>query len=487
MDERLREFIKNKYGYEISSGYYNEISEWEQWWRGFQKEFHEYTFNNGINVTKQKMFTLKMAKKISEDWAALLLNEKTEVVLDDEHTSQFLQGDNGYGGVFGQNDFWVQGNALVEKAFAFGTGAIAVRIMSAKTTDSGNILNSPDTRIKLNYIPASKIIPLSWDNGDIKEVAFASNVIVKGNPFLYLEVHHRNDDETYTIENHYFNIKNTFVEAPLPPGMVPRFYTGSKEPLFAIFKPNIVNPVKGSGAFGYSVYGNAIDNLKGVDLAYHNLCSDFRLGTKKVFMNKSLLMMTDDGKEIPPDDINQQLFSHVGDGMESGQLIQEFNPTLRVAENVSGIQAQLDYLSFKVGFGTKHYQFNLSSGSGAVTATQYVGDKQDLIQNINKHYISMKDSLTQLIRGILTIGQKVIDPKIKPDAEIVITFDDSFIVDKDSELLSMQQDVASGLIRPEIYLAKKYGVTEEEALKMMPDASSTVQDNPFDQRDPGTE
>lgn len=488
MNERLREFIKNKYGYEISSSYYDKISEWEQWWRGFNKEFHEYTFNNGITVTKQKMFTLKMAKKIAEDWAALLLNEKTEIVLDDDYTSQFLQGDNGYGGVLGQNDFWVQGNSLVEKAFAFGTGAIVIRVMNAKTTDSGNILNAPDARIKLNYIPASKIIPLSWDNGDIKEVAFASNIIVKGSPFLYLEVHHLGDDGNFIIDNHYFNIKDTFVEAPLPPGMVPRFYTTSKEPLFSIFRPNIVNPVKGSGAFGYSVYGNALDNLKGVDLAYHNLCTDFRLGTKKVFMNKSLITITEEGKEIPPDDINQNLFSYVGDGMESGQLIQEFNPILRVDENVNGIQAQLDYLSFKVGFGTKHYQFNSagSGGSGAVTATQYVGDKQDLIQNVNKHYISMKDSLTQLIRGILTISQKVIDSKIKPDSEIVITFDDSFITDKDSELLSMQQDVASGLIRPEIYLAKKYGVTEEEALKMMPKVSSTVPDNPFG-NDPGTE
>jgi A118 family predicted phage portal protein len=201
-----------------------------------------------------------------------------------------------------------------------------------------------------------------------------------------------------------------------------------------------------------------------------------------------MLAITDEGKEIPPDDINQNLFSYVGDGMESGQLIQEFNPMLRVDENVNGIQAQLDYLSFKVGFGTKHYQFNAagSGGSGAVTATQYVGDKQDLIQNVNKHYISMKDSLAQLIRGVLTISQKVIDSKIKPDAEIVITFDDSFITDKDSELLSMQQDVASGLIRPEIYLAKKYGVTEKEALKMMPKASSTVPGNPFG-NDPGTE
>ena len=32
----------------------------------------------------------------------------------------------------------------------------------------------------------------------------------------------------------------------------------------------------------------------------------------------------------------------------------------------------------------------------------------------------------------------------------------------------MLTDVSANILRPEIYLAKKYGVTEEEALKMMP-------------------
>lgn len=32
----------------------------------------------------------------------------------------------------------------------------------------------------------------------------------------------------------------------------------------------------------------------------------------------------------------------------------------------------------------------------------------------------------------------------------------------------MQQDAAGGFIRKELYVAKKYGVSEEEALKMMP-------------------
>ncbi|MDD4509132.1 MAG: hypothetical protein PHN26_09415, partial [Eubacteriaceae bacterium] len=60
---------------------------------------------------------------------------------------------------------------------------------------------------------------------------------------------------------------------------------------------------------------------------------------------------------------------------------------------------------------------------------------------------------------------------LAPDGayEVSFNFDDSIVVDKDTELLAMQQDVVQGLLRPEIYIAKKYGVSEEEALKMMPE------------------
>ena len=70
-------------------------------------------------------------------------------------------------------------------------------------------------------------------------------------------------------------------------------------------------------------------------------------------------------------------------------------------ENIAGIQAALDYLSLRVGFGTKHYQFNSSS---IVTATQYNGDKQDLVQNAAKHSIAVGQHVQALVRALLWAG-----------------------------------------------------------------------------------
>ena len=58
--------------------------------------------------------------------------------------------------------------------------------------------------------------------------------------------------------------------------------------------------------------------------------------------------------------------------------------------------------------------------------------------------------------------------------DMSFSFDDSLILDKDSELAGMLGDVSAGILRPEIYLARKYGVSEEEALKMMPTYEDTT-------------
>ena len=59
--------------------------------------------------------------------------------------------------------------------------------------------------------------------------------------------------------------------------------------------------------------------------------------------------------------------------------------------------------------------------------------------------------------------------------DVTFNWGDSILADKEKELLSMQQDASLGFIRKELYIAKKYGVSEEEALKMMPAVDTRFQ------------
>lgn len=462
--EQIIEYLNKEYEYDVSSSYYSYIREWDSWWRGYNKPFHHFTEVSGNKKTGRDMYTLKMGKKVCEDWASILLNEKTEIVIDDKQSSKFVLGTDQTGGVFGQNQFWMKANALVEKAFYSGTGAIVLR-MNGMTLKDDTVLKDPETKIVFEYLPALNIIPLTVQQGRIIDVAFVSEVFVKGKKYFYLEKHIK-EPSGYQITNEYLrDEEGVLIKVELPEGIIESYSTGADIPLFAIITPNIVNNIDDSLGLGIGVFADAIDCLKGVDLAFNNFCRDFKLGGKKVFMNDSLIQRDESGIIVTPDDVAQQLFIQVGDSLiDEKQLIHEFNPLLRVEENKDGIQGQLDYLSFKCGLGTKHYQFNAGT---VVTATQYMGDKQELIQNASKHYIIVEQALQDIVRAILWCGKEILGLPVNPDTQVTVNFDDSFIIDKESERLRDQAEVRDGLMNKWEYRVKWYGETEKEAKQMI--------------------
>ncbi|MFV0517239.1 MAG: hypothetical protein ACK5MV_07575 [Aminipila sp.] len=472
------EHLNKKYGYDLNGDYYNNIEEWKDWWKGFFQPFHEYheADSDGKQI-KRKLYTLKMAKKISEDWASILLNEKTIVSINDEQSSNFVNGDGKDNeGVLYENNFWLKANELVEKSFAMGTGAFVLRLVGMKVTN-GNIQRDQDTKIKIEYLPATNIIPLSVKYGEIIDVAFVSEVLYKGEKFVYIETHMLEGNEgskEYVINNAYFKEESEkLVAKPLPQGILEVIKTGSDIPLFSIIKPNICNSIDEDTSLGISVFANAIDNLMGVDLAYNNFNRDFKLGGKKVFINEDLTKTDSSGNVYTPDDVAQQLFVCVSDTLIEGKdtLIHEHNPELRVEENVAGLQAQLDYLSFKCGLGAKYYQFNNSNVT--VTATQYTGEKQDLIKNVSKHYKTVETALRGIVKAILWVGKEVIGANVNPDAVVTIEFDDSYITDKDSERLNDLQEIRDGIRQKYEYRMKWYGEDEETAKSMVADLGNT--------------
>jgi len=464
--------LNKEYGANISSDYYNRIADWREWWEGRTKSFHEYKERreNGSRVTRY-LYTMRMAKKICEDWASVLLNEKTEIVIDDKATSEFLQGEDGTGGIFGSIEFWAEANALVEKAFYSGAGAFLLKLDNLEVSDEGDVKSTPGGTIRMEYLPAFCIVPLSQRYGRITEAAFVSESTVRGKNYVYLEVH-TVENGMYVIENRYFEeAKGKLVEADLPENIAEKFMTGSPVPFFSIIKPNIVNPFKGNLGLGCSVFSQALDNLKGVDLAFNNFCRDFKLGGKKVFYNRELTKTAGtlaDGTPIyiTPDDMMQQLFVSIGDEfVDDKKLVHEFNPSLRVEDNKGGMQSQLDYLSFKCGLGTRFYRFGADGRSTQITATQYTGEKQELKQNAAKHSIIIEKALQDIVRAILWVGNNLLGQELDPEAQIKVEFSDGYIISDEEKREDDRQDVASQIMQRWEYRTRWYSEDEETAKK----------------------
>ena len=389
-----------------------------------------------------------MAKKICEDWAAVLLNDRTAVSVADEAGNAFVKT------VFTESGFFRQANRLIEKAFAVGTGAAILRISDCPVAEDGSLRADEHTHLSFEFVDAAHIIPLSVKNGRIIEAAFVSEGISRGKEYVYLEMH-TIEDGGYCIRNVFFDREDGVLREREGKSCAERIQTRSPFPFFAVISPNLANPIPGNLGMGVSVFADALDCLRGVDLAFNNFCRDIKLGGKKVFLNQSLVQRDEYGNVYTPDDVAQQLFVTIGDtDITDHPMIVEHNPELRASDNAEAVQSQLDYLSFRCGLGTHHYTFGGIEGRTKLTATQYMGERQDMMQNAAKHQKNVEDFLYSIVRALLWCAAELYRLPVDPGTEIAVTFDDSYFTDTESQRSRDLDEVKAGVLTAEEYRKK---------------------------------
>lgn len=469
------DYLNKTRGWTIQGSYYSNIATWRSWYEGYVPSFHEYS-EMGLDKKrhKRKLFRLQMAKKISEDWASLLLNDKTKLKVGDSAAATWLYGsDDQTGGQMARLQFWGHANALVEDCMRSGTGAFVMSVENM-LTDGGQVIPSTGAQIQLDYLPAECILPLTVEHGRVTECAFATEKTRSGKSCVYLQTHTKNADGTYRIENAYYEApdetaydQTAYKPLPLPAGTAAVVNTGSSIPWFAVFTPGIRKNLHGGPGLGQAVYATALDQLMHVDTAFNNYHRDLTLGGKKLFYSKRLIETTIDSEgvehQVAPDDVQQQLFwSDDLTDEDAKAEVYDYNPSLRADENSKAVQDALDYLSFVVGFGTHHYVFN-ASGGHIQTATQYNGDRQDLVQNANRHATRIETALIQIVRAMLWAARYICGVNLDPDTEIGVVWDDSYITDAESRRQNCRADVLQGILPKYRYLMEYYGMSQEEA------------------------
>jgi len=451
MQNEILDLIGQQYGCTAGTGIYRMIDLWQSWWQGKEHRFHEYWENAAFGrPVKREMYRLHMAKKVCEDWASLLFNDKTYLQLDDPAAEKWV------GILLDNTDFWRRCNHLVEKAFALGSGACLLRVrdLPKGCTNLTEAAGIPLT-LSFDFVDAGHILPISAEEGRITEAAFISEIRNRGETILYAEIHTKEEDG-YVIRNRYFGEVDGSLTEIRRPGMPPEeIRTGCPFPFFSILTPNIHNAVDEGCGLGQSIFADAIDCLKGVDLAFNNFCRDLKLGGKKVFINQSLVNRDDNGNLYTPDDVAQQLFVTIGDtDLAEHPMITEHNPELRTADNAEAVQSQLDYLSFRCGLGTHHYTFGGIEGRARLTATQYMGERQDMMQNAVKHQKNVEAFLRGVVHALLWCAAEVYGLPADPEAEIAVTFDDSYFTDTESQRSRDLDEVKAGILTAEEYRRK---------------------------------
>ena len=404
----------------VDSKFYSLIDVWKSWYDGEVKDFHSYTVWNGIEELECHRYSVNMGKKVCEDWANLLMNERVNITLEGKKEQEFVDT------ILANNNWEVKANESQERKAAVGTIAY-VPIVEEMGVDPDTAEVKDTGKIHINYVTAANIYPLTWDNGIIRECAFVSRKRVDDREYTYIQVHRLNGGE-YDIENHLYDAD----EVPLTSvrgfeTIPPVVHTGSDKPQFVIDRLNIANSDE-ENPMGVAVFAYAIDQLKSIDITYDSYVNEFVLGKKRIVVQPEA---TKDINGRPVFDKRETVYYVLPeDRAADGNILQQVDMTLRTAEFNTGMQDMLNVLSSKCGFGENHYKFDQTS---IATATQVISENSTMFNTIRKHEIILREAITNLCRTLLRMGYRYMGAELDENIEISIDFDDSIIEDKQAD------------------------------------------------------
>ncbi len=468
-------YFKNKGIDTLNPTFYRQIEVWRSWYNSNVRKFHRYKVyrGNGTSVNCNR-YSLGMAKKVCEDMADLLLNEKVTITLSDQTTDTFVKN------VLESNTWEELGNEFQEWKAALGTVAYVVYVKDAVVDEAGNMTGG---NVGINYVEAAHIYPTSWQNKVVTECIFTFPKTYKRKKYVHFQYHRLEDvfgenRKQYVIENTV--VENTtgagkeltpdeWEQIPAFSGLAERIETGSDQPLFVIDRLNMVNNADEdtTNPMGVALFANGIDVIKKIDLEYDSYANEFSLGRKRIFVAPEMLT-TDNGNAVfdPNDTVFYELPEDYFKNSESKEAMHEVNMELRIEEHSKAINDDLNYLSLKCGFGTDRYKFE---GGQVKTATEVISENSDMYRTLQKHELVLERVLIQLIKTIIRVGISMGISGLQENTAVTISFDDSIIEDKTTERQNDRQDVAMGAMGLAEYRAKWYGETPEQAQQNLPE------------------
>lgn len=410
-------------GFKYNQKAQNIIEECDQWYTNEESDFHTRKNLNDQEITLEK---LNFAKRCCADDANLC--EIVEINAG-ENEKKF----EGVQEILDDNRFGVMYRKQLERLAASGTVGAYIRLDNATLLENDTVTGGD---IRINYINAAGIVPLTVENDEILECAFIGSDLVKGKNEQTLVVFQRDEKGLYTAETFVFDENNREI--------VDRHITlqlGDVKP-FAIMRTAEVNNLDNMEGYGLPKLYNAIPALKIVDLCWNILHGDLSKGDKLLLINELLATIKKDDKGQPIMTAEQKkLFILLGEKLpDQKSLIQEYNPEIRTGQIKEAMELALSLLSMMFGYGTKKYTFE---DAQIQTATQYIGERQDEMQELNKQRQEAIDYIEGIVEAIVWFSNQFKQTTWELDEEICIEFDDSYVEDKNSKLERMRADALS--------------------------------------------
>ena len=341
---------------------------------------------------------------------------------------------------------------------------------------------SQQWQIEFDFIQADAFYPLAFDaSGNITEAAFIQTQVDKEFVYRRLE-YHKFQNNTVKIINKAYKSTNTQTQGDMS-GVdlgqevslkeVPQWKDLAPEvtikdvvqPLFAYFKMPEANTIDTSSPLGVSGYSRAVDLIKDADMQYSRLLWEYEAGEMAIDIDRDALNFTEtdangntSSHRPVLNSMQQRLYRKVDLGNE-GDTFLPYAPSLRDANFQSG----LNMILMRIEDATSLSRGTIADvTSEAKTATELKILKQRSYQANADIQSALEDWLKEIIYIMNAYCSLY---KITPEGDYDVNFewDDSIIVDIDTELNKrmtlMREGIMSKLELREWY----FGETERQA------------------------
>lgn len=452
MESCVSNYLK-QIGYDVNTDALDIIKQCNNWYSNNEIDgFHKRENLNGATIELKR---LNFAKRCCSDDANLC--EIISVVPEKNSSAcDFINN------LLETNRFDTMYRRQLESTSALGTTGAYIYLENAKyLKDSKGVITVKGGVIKINYVNADCIVPLTIKNGEVIECAFHGTSMIENTKVITLVVF-RIKDKKYSASTVMFNKEGEIIEENT-------IQLGEVKP-FAIMQTAEVNNRPDMTGYGLPKIYGSIPMFMIIDLCFNLLFGDLSKADKLVFLNELLACIKTD-KDGKPRLTKQQkevfiLLGEDGGGKlpEEKSLVYEYNPKIRIEEITKAFELALSLLSLSFGYGTKKYTFE---NGRITTATECIITNQQQMQELNRQRKQSIQYITDIIHAALWFSNSFNNTNYNVNEPLNVEFDDSVITDKETELERLRNDAQSFEI-PQLrvmYLMAAYHIPENKALK----------------------
>jgi A118 family predicted phage portal protein len=322
-------------------------------------------------------------------------------------------------------------------------------------------------------------------NGNIVGAIFAEYITHGIDHYTRLE-YHRFKDGLYLVTNKAFrnramqNGQYTLgAEVPLteveewaemqPEAQIEQLET----PLFAFFRLPGSNTIDRTSPLGMSAFANAIPELEALDMALSRKNGEVADSKHITFVGQAAIQYANAHSTKLP-----RFVQGLGVGVDDQKPITEHVPTMLTDARIKDINFDLSMAGVKCGFSEG--VFVMDGQTGMITATQVESDDRDTIQTIKADRDALRCAVEQAIKGADALTTLL---GAAPLGEYETTFNFGDITyNYEEDKASWKNYASQGWVPLWLYFTKFEGMSEEEAKKMVAEASAAEKEKGlFDQ------